>query len=260
LYQNQVYKDSDATLHYAGPLIILQNMYSASAAEILAGALQDYNRAVIVGTDHSFGKGTVQTFVQLDNVKPYADAFKPLGALKVTIQKFYRINGGSTQYRGVESDIVFPNNQQALEVGEQYLKRSLPWSQTETTQFMPLPDTLFRQTLSENSSQRVSESPQFQSLINHLAFVNQQKENTQKPLNIQLAYQNKQFIDAKTDAYDAQKDVPFPFKVSQIKDPLSNETDSSVVTEWQNNLTTDLYLNETIHILSDLVQLQRANR
>ena len=101
-----ILKDKNPAISYSGPLVILINHYSASASEILAAALQDYRRAVIVGAP-SFGKGTVQTFIDLDRINPAKTAaFKPLGSLKLTIQKFYRINGGSTQHKGVEPDSV----------------------------------------------------------------------------------------------------------------------------------------------------------
>ena len=114
---------------YDGPVVILVNTISASASEILAGALQNYGRAVIMGGEHTHGKGTVQTILDLNNNIPFQnmEAYKPLGALKLTIQKFYRINGDSTQYRGVVPDIILPDVMSGLKTGEQYLDFALPW-------------------------------------------------------------------------------------------------------------------------------------
>ena len=129
----RVLEDEDSNVSYAGPLIVLVNQFSASASEILAAALQDYGRALIIGGAHTHGKGTVQALVDMNrnlpllHLKKYAD----LGALKVTIQKFYRVNGGSTQYRGVIPDVILPSMLDYLETGEQYMDNSLPWDQVE---------------------------------------------------------------------------------------------------------------------------------
>ncbi len=130
-YDGQVHllDDTDSNVAYAGPLVVLVNQFSASASEIMAAVLQDYDRALIVGGLHTHGKGTVQALMDLNkrlplfNFKKYGD----LGALKITIQKFYRVNGGSVQYKGVEPDIVAPSLLDALKTGERYIDYSLPW-------------------------------------------------------------------------------------------------------------------------------------
>lgn len=127
----EVLYDYDAEVYYDGPIVVLINRFSASASEILAAALQDYHRALIVGSEHSFGKGTVQTLLNMDNVLPLLGfsmaQYKPLGALKVTTQKFYRVTGESTQQKGVISDIALPDAFSASEIGERYEENSLPW-------------------------------------------------------------------------------------------------------------------------------------
>src|SRR4051812_35235036 len=122
-------KDRDPTMLYKGPLIVLTSRFSASASEILAGALQDYGRALIVGDSSTHGKGTVQSLIQL---KPYMRQFgmpanQEPGALKVTIRKFYRASGASTQLKGVTPDIILPSVNNFLEVGESSLENPLPW-------------------------------------------------------------------------------------------------------------------------------------
>lgn len=132
-----VHRDTEKGVVYEGPIVVLVNKFSASASEILAGALQDYNRAVVMGGEHTHGKGTVQTMFDIDrNVTARNTAkYKPFGALKVTIQKFYRVRGDSTQYRGVVPDIVLPDRFQHLKTGEQYLEHSLPWDKVEPASF-----------------------------------------------------------------------------------------------------------------------------
>lgn len=131
----EVLSDYDSEIYYDGPIVVLINRFSASASEILAGALQDYKRALIVGSEHSYGKGTVQTLIDLDNNLPFyglnLKKYTPLGALKVTTQKFYRINGESTQHRGVVADIILPDRFKYTETGEQYAENSLPWDKID---------------------------------------------------------------------------------------------------------------------------------
>jgi len=127
----EVLHDYDSDIAYDGPIIVLINRFSASASEILAAALQDYHRALIVGSDHSYGKGTVQTLLNMDNELPLLglnmNQYKPLGALKVTTQKFYRVTGESTQDKGVMADIALPDAFSAAEIGEHYEENALPW-------------------------------------------------------------------------------------------------------------------------------------
>jgi len=134
----RILNDEDSEIVYDGPLVVLVNQFSASASEIVAAALQDYGRAVIIGGRHTHGKGTVQTLVDMNENIPtlHLRSYDDLGALKVTIQKFYRVTGGSTQYKGVESDIVLPSLFQYLKSGEQYIDYSLPWDQVDPVPFV----------------------------------------------------------------------------------------------------------------------------
>lgn len=129
----KVLEDEDPEVVYDGPLIVLVNQFSASASEILAAALQDYGRAIIIGSQHTHGKGTVQAMLDLNKNLPllHLKKYEDLGALKLTIQKFYRINGGSTQYKGVEPDLVVPSAFDHLETGEKFMDYSLPWDQVD---------------------------------------------------------------------------------------------------------------------------------
>jgi carboxyl-terminal processing protease len=156
--------DEDPSVVYAGPLLVQVNEFSASASEIVAGALQDYGRAVIVGSDHTHGKGTVQAVVDLDRSLPFSnmERYKPLGAMRVTIQKFYRVSGASTQFRGVVPDIVLPDRMGHLKTGEQYLDHALPWDTVAATTFVPWmskPASLAG--LKAKSSRRVGADPGF---------------------------------------------------------------------------------------------------
>jgi len=133
----RILEDIDENVVYNGPMIVLVNQFSASASEILAAALQDYGRALVLGGEHTHGKGTVQALMDLNRNLPllHLHKYDDLGALKVTIQKFYRVTGGSTQYKGVEPDVVAPSMLDYLKTGEKYLDYSLPWDTVDPVAF-----------------------------------------------------------------------------------------------------------------------------
>lgn len=135
----RVLDDDDDNVVYDGPLIVLVNQFSASASEILAAALQDYKRAIIIGGEHTHGKGTVQALIDLNRNLPllHLKKYDDLGALKLTIQKFYRITGGSTQYKGVEPDVVAPSMLDYLKTGEKYMDNSLSWDTVQKVNYQP---------------------------------------------------------------------------------------------------------------------------
>ncbi|MEO1715046.1 MAG: S41 family peptidase, partial [Bacteroidota bacterium] len=130
----EVLEDNDPSVKWDGHLIVMVNQFSASASEILAAALQDYERAVIVGSTSTFGKGTVQRFYNLDRAIPGYSELKPFGEIKLTTQKFYRIDGGSTQLKGVTPDIILPDMYSYIETGEKEQEYPMNW-----TQIAPVP-------------------------------------------------------------------------------------------------------------------------
>jgi carboxyl-terminal processing protease len=129
-------KDTDSSLLYDGPLVVLTSRFSASASEILAGALQDYGRALIVGDSSTHGKGTVQSVLHLNQFVPKAS--NDLGTIKITIRKFYRASGSSTQLKGVVPDIVLPSVNNHAEVGEASLPNALPWDREKSAKYEPV--------------------------------------------------------------------------------------------------------------------------
>jgi carboxyl-terminal processing protease len=158
-------KDRDASVAWDGPLIVCTNRLSASASEIFAAALQDYNRAVIVGDQNTFGKGTVQTMLEIGRIMPFlGGGTNQAGALKLTIQKFYRIAGGSTQLRGVESDIKLPSLYDSTAIGESALKGPLPYDTVEPLEFAKLDRPLFKPELKQRSAARVALDTEFRYL------------------------------------------------------------------------------------------------
>lgn len=151
-------RDTDPSIAYDGPMVVLANKLSASASEIFAAALQDYNRAVVVGDSSTFGKGTVQTMVDIGNIIPMSTG---AGALKLTIQKFYRVSGGSTQLRGVISDIKLPSLWDQADIGESSLKGPLGYDTIESVSYDKLEKPLFIAELKQKSAARVTADQEF---------------------------------------------------------------------------------------------------
>lgn len=156
-----VSRDVNPSVAYDGPMVVLVNRLSASASEIFAAAMQDYGRAVIVGDSKTYGKGTVQQMVELAKVMPTLANAQKAGSIKFTIQKFYRIAGGSTQLRGVESDIVLPSMSDQDEIGEAALKDPLPYDTIPPVKYERWKGQLHLDELRNNSAARVSKNPEF---------------------------------------------------------------------------------------------------
>jgi carboxyl-terminal processing protease len=226
-----VLSDEDPSTAYSGPLIVLVNRLSASASEIVAAALQDYDRAVIVGDSKTHGKGTVQT------VYPLSRLTDNLGSLKVTTASFYRIEGGSTQLKGVEPDIVLPSLYDALEIGEESLPHALPWSQVRETWFRPwmypvkplIPDLQVR------SAERMEDNPEFEEFLARRDRLRKRMEEEEVSLNLATRVSE---IQAEQDL-GALRDLP----------TTDEETD-------EDKDRPDPILNETLRILVDLIDLQ----
>jgi carboxyl-terminal processing protease len=180
----QTARDSDPTISYDGPMVVVTNRLSASASEIFAAALQDYNRAVIVGDSSTFGKGTVQTMLEIGRVMPFLGNSEA-GALKLTIQKFYRVAGGSTQLRGVEPDIKLPSPFDHPEIGESAMKNPLPYDTVPAASFKKLETPLYTKELRELSDTRVAASPEFGYISEDLEMVKKRLAENKLSLNVE---------------------------------------------------------------------------
>ncbi|MEP6668186.1 MAG: carboxy terminal-processing peptidase [Chthoniobacter sp.] len=179
-----VSKDRDPSIAWDGPLVVCCNRLSASASEIFAAALQDYNRAVIVGDQRSFGKGTVQTMLEIGRIMPFlGSGNNEAGALKLTIQKFYRIAGGSTQHKGVESDVVLPSLFDRPEIGESALKGPLPYDTVPPVDFDKWDHPLFKNDLRQRSAARVAADPEFRYITEDLDEVKKRLGDNKVSLN-----------------------------------------------------------------------------
>jgi carboxyl-terminal processing protease len=187
----QAIADTDPQVQYAGPLVVLVNKYSASASEILAAAMQDYHRAIIMGST-TYGKGTVQQVFDLDNaVSPEVAALKPLGSLKLTIQKFYRVNGGSTQFKGVVPDIALPDALASFAKGEQESEYPLLWDEIAPAAYQPTNTLPAVAKLRAASAARVAASAGFRLITESSQRATERRKQTSLSLNL-AAYRTQQ--------------------------------------------------------------------
>ncbi|MAQ63940.1 MAG: tail-specific protease [Actinobacteria bacterium] len=251
---DKILNDTDEDILYDGPLIILLNSYSASASEIFAAALQDYGRAVVVGSN-TFGKGTVQTFVELDKLSPTRSAFfKDLGSVKLTIQKFYRINGGSTQHKGVLPDIILPNKADHLEVGERYLDYALGWDTVKPLSYSQwYHQNLDIDKLAKLSKKRISKSDRYKSLYSHLSFIKKRSETTYVFLDSKKAISKKLEANKELDTYNEtiKKLDNLSFTIPHNKQ--LSEAQQESYKDWVENIEKDIDISESSAILNDLI-------
>ena len=181
-----VSRDKDPTIAYDGPMLVLVNRQSASASEIFAGAMQDYGRAVVVGDSKTFGKGTVQQMIELSRAVPFLANGTDAGAVKLTIQKFYRVAGGSTQLRGVESDITLPSVFDQPELSEESLKDPLPYDTFSAVDFDKWDKPLHLDELRRRAQARIPQNPEFAYVLEDLERIRKRTAENRVSLNEQV--------------------------------------------------------------------------
>ncbi len=257
----EVLMDADDRVQYDGPLIVMVNQNSASASEILAAALQDYGRAVIVGSKSTFGKGTVQRFVNLDRTIRGFQELKPLGEIKLTTQKFYRIDGGSTQLRGVEPDIVLPDSYQFIKTGEKQEEYAMEWTEIDAVDYQQNVTQLNNLTaLSENSAQRVANNATFQKILDNAHRLEKMRDLSVYPIQLD-AYQEYELAQEKeASKYKDLMSAVVNDNVRNLEVDLpsihADESKNERNKNWIESVSKDVYINETIKIMHDLITLK----
>ena len=285
-----VSRDRDSGIAWDGPLIILTNRLSASASEIFAAALQDYGRAIIVGDESTFGKGTVQTMLEIGKFIPFLGSDpSDAGALKLTIQKFYRIAGGSTQLRGVLSDIKLPSIFDHPDLGERALKDPMPYDEVEPADFDKWEHPLYIKELRARSSVRVAADREFRWISDDLARTKQKIADNTLSLNEKARRQEVTDEKARIDRRLADRakhprpqgkdylitldnvDKPKLELVTNVKPKPSvsaddntggdvDDAEDDVLGAKDKPAVFDPVRNETLNILRDFVALNRAPR
>jgi carboxyl-terminal processing protease len=250
-----VMEDKNPDVAWDGPLAIMINHNSASASEILAAAIQDYKRGVIVGTT-SFGKGTVQSFVDLDNyLLPQFDTIKPVGSIKITQQKFYRINGGATQLKGVTPDVMLPDPYAFIDLGEKEMDNPMPWDEISKANYVEF-SVINYPTVIKNSSARIKKSTQFALVEAQAKEVKAKKDDTKYSLNIEkYRAEQKQLRDQNKKYEDLRKEIKGFNATVLNEDKLKFGSDTTRLgreNRWAKNVAKDIYIHETSNVLNDI--------
>lgn len=254
----RAFKDPDPAVVYDGPLVVMINSMSASASEIVAAALQDYGRAVIVGSPQSFGKGTVQGMISLDNFLDYLypryASYKPLGSLKFTEEKYYRVNGGATQLEGVKADVVLPDPYAYLEIGERYHEYALPWDQVAPLSYERWTGPSWNlAVLKANSAQRIAAHPGFALVQKNIEQIRKQQEETRQPLQLTefIEQERKAQLEAERQNGTALPTIGTDWNF--VGRRAQDEGHAAREQGWLEQLQTDLYLEEAVNVLLDIL-------
>tara|TARA_B110000444_G_scaffold24372_1_gene20180 strand:- start:2580 stop:4709 length:2130 start_codon:yes stop_codon:yes gene_type:complete len=259
--RKQVVYDKDPSISWEGPMVVLVNQMSASASEILAAALQDYNRAVIVGSTQSFGKGTVQNVIDLNRF--LSNSQFDLGALKITTDKFYRINGGSVQVEGVKSDITIPNRFSFISIGENDEKNPLKWDQIDSASYEKW-DRYYNLNEVIISGNDQIEKSQFALLVKENAKWIASKQNPKSLTLNYLEYKKSQRADKDylrkfEDIKNYKNELEFDF-IANDEDSIENSKEILEKRKrWKKGLQSDFQLNEGLKALGKL-KLREINK
>lgn len=250
-------KDKQVGAVYDGPFIIMVNHGSASASEIMAAAMQDYNRAVIVGSSNTFGKGTVQRFLDLDKAVSSFDELKPLGSIKLTTQKFYRIDGTTTQLKGVVPDVILPDRYSYIDIGEKEHDYPLGSDVIEKADYDMENSVKNMASIVSSSKARTAVNPIFQKIDQHAKEVKEERDNPFNSLNLEKFQQEEEETKERADAYeDMFKDIEGLVISNLAVDTEYIQQDSTRIArfeDWHEGLISDVYLEETLNIMSDLI-------
>lgn len=253
--KKDILSDRDPRIQWDGPLVVMINNYSASAAEIFAAAIQDYNRGIVVGSKHSFGKGTVQVMYSLNDLVRIKE--EDFGAIKFTSQKFYRINGGSTQLKGVESDIMFPDRFTYVDIGEKDRENAMPWDKIEVAKFKKFNYNFAP--IIEKSNARIQNNEYFQILDQSARWISERQDDNKIPLEYNKFSQRSKEFKQKTKEFNVLKDYKNNLKFLALPDEIELFANDTVLKNkrdrWHKSLASDIYIDEAVRVLEDIINL-----
>ncbi|PWL40552.1 tail-specific protease [Flagellimonas aquimarina] len=253
--RKEVHEDKDERIQWDGPLVILVNELSASASEILAAAMQDYKRAVVIGSKQTFGKGTVQNVIPLDNIVR-SNEHGDLGAIKLTTQKFYRINGGSTQLEGVKSDIVVPDRYSYIDLGERDQENPLGWDKITPAEYKIWDGYIDFETTVANSKKRMEGNEQIKLIEDNAKWLKEQQDETIVSLSYDAYKKREEQAKKRSDQFKSLREYDSKLTFESLKYETELFTQDSVLREkrdrWHKNLAKDIYVEEAVNVLRDL--------
>ena len=261
--KQEVLYDKDKKIQWDGPLVVMQNSFSASASEIFAAAIQDYRRGIIIGSKQSYGKGTVQNVIDL-NQFVRGSSVGDLGALKTTTQKFYRITGGSTQLEGVRSDVAIPDRYAYLKMGERDIDNAMPWDKIDPAQFNFWDKQNNFDAAIDNSKKRIASNEKFKLIDENAKWIDQRNKENVYSLNIDQFKAEQKAIEEKAKKYKSIADYKNSLKFTSL--PYEEEamkTDVSLKEKrerWHESLSKDIYVEEALNVLDDLQPKEIAKK
>lgn len=249
----EILSDKDSKVQWTGPLVVMVDNFSASASEIFAAAIQDYKRGIVIGSKHTYGKGTVQNVIDL-NQFVRGSSYGDLGALKTTTQKFYRINGGSTQREGVLSDVVLPDRYAFIDMGERDEKEALPWDKIEQASYKPV-FSGFEPIIAKSKS-RIDANEQFKLITENAKWIFERKDINEYSLNIDNFKKEIESSEEQLKKFKAISKFHNKLLFTSLpeetvvldKDDLLKEKRQ----RWHEDMEKDVYIDEGVNILSDL--------
>jgi carboxyl-terminal processing protease len=232
------------------------NEFSASASEIFAAAIQDYNRGIIIGSTTTYGKGTVQRNIGLDKTMGMLEPNSELGTVKLTLQKFYRINGGSTQLKGVSSDITLPDVLEYSPLREKNNPDALPWDEIQKADYRNWRYSLDLKPIEAASKARIAASKAFNVIKENGEWLSKENDKTYT-LNLKKYIQEQKEIKEKVKQIDSLNKTPTELSVEALPDDLKklsyDEGKSERFKQWIKNLRTDIYLDESVKVIDDMI-------
>ncbi|MDF0715262.1 carboxy terminal-processing peptidase [Muricauda sp. 334s03] len=253
--RKEVHEDKDERIQWDGPLVILVNELSASASEILAAAMQDYKRAVIIGSKQTFGKGTVQNVIPLDNIVRGND-HGDLGAIKLTTQKFYRINGGSTQLEGVKSDIVVPDRYSYIDLGERDQQNPLGWDKITPADYRVWDGYIDFDEAVKSSKERMAKNEQIKLIEENAKWLKEQQDENLISLKYDAYVSKEKEAKKRSEKFKSLRDYDSRLTFSSLQYEKELFTQDSILREkrdrWHKDLARDIYVEEAVNVLKDL--------
>lgn len=253
--RKEVLNDRDDSVLWDGPLVILVNDISASASEILAAAMQDYKRAIIIGSKQTYGKGTVQNVLDLNQWVRNND-LGDMGALKITTQKFYRVNGGSTQLEGVKSDVVMPGRYAFMDIGEKDYDNPLPYDKIDPATYTVWDGYIDYESTIKKSKERMAKSQQLKLIEENAKWIKSRQDENMVSLNLDAYTQQVESRREYAKKFDVLDEYQSALNYSSLPYELALiEKDSTLGqnrNRWHKNLKKDIYVEEAVSVLEDL--------
>jgi carboxyl-terminal processing protease len=257
--KSQVLNDRDKTVLYEGPLAVMVNEFSASASEIFAAAIQDYHRGVIIGSTSTYGKGTVQRNIPLDKNAGINDMNGPLGTVKLTLQKFYRINGGSTQLRGVSSDIVLPDLYEHYKIREKDQPDALAWDEMSKADYTTWRYAYDVNNIRASSTERTNANAAFTTISRDATWLDKQNDKMY-PLNLKAYQEEQKMMRATAKQIDSVSKLTVPMVINSLPQDTAkygeDKDKADRYKQWVDSRKTDIYLKETVNVMDDMISLK----